>query len=57
MFPCLQVGYFPFVFCLATTMFNQAARFRTAASLVFICSAIVAALAQRSSSHGVQMRR
>jgi hypothetical protein len=44
MFRGLPVGYFPFV-CLANTIFNRAARFRTAASLRFICSAIFAALA------------
>jgi hypothetical protein len=44
MFRGLPVGYFPFI-CLANTIFNRAARFRTAASLRFICSAIFAALA------------
>jgi hypothetical protein len=45
----LPVGYFPFVVCLANTIFNRAARFRTAASLPFICSAIFAALAADQS--------
>ena len=52
-----------FAFCLATTIFNWAARFRTADSLLFICVAISAALVpdkartrMRSSSYGVQTR-
>ena len=60
-------GYFPFAFspglrrALANTNFSLTARFRTAASLRFICLAIVTTLApdnarvrRRSSSYGVQ---
>jgi hypothetical protein len=59
----LKMDYFPFAFCLATTILNRAARFRTADSLLFICAAISAALVpdeartrMRASSYGVQTR-
>ena len=59
----LAFCHFPFAFCLATTIFNRAARLRTADSLLFICAAISAALVpdeartrMRSSSYGVQTR-
>ena len=60
--PWPWMDYFPFAFCLATTIFNRA-RLRTADSLLFICAAISAApvpdearARMRSSSYGVQTR-